>query len=153
MAKPRPVESVPELIARLYALTSELDRRFPGRRFTPDGHLIGSLGEAIAAHRYGLHLLPHSTQGHDAITPEGTRVEIKVTQGAAFALRSQAEHLLALHLSPAGEAVEVFNGPGLIAWDAAGRMQRNGQRSISLARLRALMTEVDPGSRLPRVAT
>jgi hypothetical protein len=29
---------------------------FPGRHFTPDGHMVGSFGEALAAHHYGIEL-------------------------------------------------------------------------------------------------
>ena len=64
-----PVEKVPGLVGELYALVAQLEALFPGRRFTPDGHLVGSIGEVIAAHRYGLDLLPHSAQGHDARSP------------------------------------------------------------------------------------
>ena len=67
MTDPRhPVEKVPGLVGQLYELVAQLEGLFPGRRFTPDGHLVGSIGEVIAAHRYGLELLPHSAQGHDA---------------------------------------------------------------------------------------
>jgi hypothetical protein len=40
-------------------------------------------------------------------------------------------------LNPA-EAEIVYDGPGEIAWQNAGKMQKNGQRTISIARLRAL---------------
>jgi len=43
------VESIPELVERLYAIVRRLEEKYPGRRFTPDGHLVGSLGEVIAA--------------------------------------------------------------------------------------------------------
>jgi hypothetical protein len=29
---------------------------FPGGHFTPDGHMVGSIGEAIAAYHYGIDL-------------------------------------------------------------------------------------------------
>ena len=36
----------PEIIRELYRLIDELEQMFPGRHFTPDGHLVGSIGEA-----------------------------------------------------------------------------------------------------------
>jgi len=45
----RNVERVPDLVGRLYEIVSELEALFPGRHFTPDGHLVGSLGEVMAA--------------------------------------------------------------------------------------------------------
>ena len=151
MTDPRhPVEEVPGLVGQLYALVGQLEALFPGRRFTPDGHLVGSIGEVIAAHRYGLELLPHSAQGHDACSASGLLVEIKATQGSSVALRELPNHLIVLHLSKAGEATEVYNGPGAAVWDAAGAMQRNGQRPISLSKLRLLMAQVPEVLRLPQ---
>lgn len=46
-------KEVPRLIRRLYEITDELEDRF-GRKFTPDGHLMGSLGEAMAVYMYDL---------------------------------------------------------------------------------------------------
>ena len=144
-----PVEKVPGLVGELYALVAQLEALFPGRRFTPDGHLVGSIGEVIAAHRYGLDLLPHSAQGHDARSPSGMLVEIKATQGSSVALREQPNHLIVLHLSKLGEALEVYNGPGAPVWAAAGAMQRNGQRPVSLSKLRKLMAHTPEALRLP----
>ena len=48
------------LIRQLYAVVSELEKEFEGRRFTPDGHLVGSIGEVVAAYAFGLKLLPAS---------------------------------------------------------------------------------------------
>ena len=146
------VDAVPGLIGELYGLVSRLEGLFPGRRFTPDGHLVGSIGEVIAAHRYGLELLTHSSQGHDARAPSGCLVEIKATQCGSVGLREQPLHLIVLYLSPDGQATEVYNGPGELAWRSAGAMQpRNGQRSISLSKLRLLMAQVPIDLRIPEV--
>jgi len=40
------------LVKQLYKIVKEFERLFPERRFTPDGHLVGSIGEVIAKHRY-----------------------------------------------------------------------------------------------------
>jgi hypothetical protein len=146
---PHAVESVPGLVGKLYSVVAEFETLFPGRPFTPDGHLVGSIGEVIAAHRYGLELLRPSSQGHDATSTSGLLVEIKATQGSSVALREQPNHLIVLHLSKLGEASEIYNGPGASVWAAAGTMQRNGQRSISVTKLRTLMSLVPEELRLP----
>ena len=147
-----PVDEVPALVGQLYELVAQFELLFPGRRFTPDGHLVGSIGEVIAAHRYGLQLLPHSHQGHDARTPSGVLVEIKATQGSSVALREQPVHLIVLHLGKTGEAAEVYNGPGAPVWESAGAMQKNGQRPISLSKLRKLMLKVPSAQRVAECA-
>lgn len=144
----RPVDRVPDLVRRLYALVGELEALFPGRKFTPDGHLVGSIGEVIAAHRYGLELLAASTEAHDAKASDGSQVEVKATQGSGVALRAEPQHLLVLHLAEDGSSSEVFNGPGALAWAHCGAMQKNGQRPISLSKLRKLMEQVPNSQRL-----
>ena len=71
-------------------------------------------------------------------------------QGSKVSLRSQPDHLFVLHLTKHGSAAEVYNGPGKLAWDEAGRMQSNGQCPISLAKLRVLMEDVPEEYRLPK---
>jgi hypothetical protein len=142
---------IPALVARLYAIVSELEAHFPGRPFTPDGHLVGSLGEVLGAAHYELVLLPCSSECHDAKAADGRQVQIKATQGQQVAMRSTCEHLLVLRLKKDGTAEEVYNGPGGLAWAAAGSMQRNGQRPIRVSTLTRLMSEVSPDQRLRRV--
>ncbi|RVT46830.1 DUF6998 domain-containing protein [Rubrivivax albus] len=146
-----PTDRILELVRRLYEVVSELERAFPGRKFTPDGHLVGSIGEVLAARRYGLTLLPASSEGYDAICPRGTRVEIKATQGKSIALRSEPEHLMVLLLKSSGNAVEVFNGPGAVAWQVCGPVQKNGQRQVSTSRLHRLMAGIPGTQRLSEV--
>lgn len=141
---------LPELIGDLYRIVGELEKMFPRRHFTPDGHLVGSLGECLAAYYYGLELLPASSPGVDAVK-DGRKIEIKATQGNRIALRSGPEHLLVLRLDREGGFSEVYNGPGQIVWqEFKGKPKpSNGQYQISLSRLAALMQEVPPEHRLP----
>ena len=144
-------DEIPQIVRQLYGLVHRLEELFPGRRFTPDGHLVGSIGEVLAAAWYGLTLLPASSEGHDAISPSGTRVQVKATQGSSIAMRSVCDHLIVLLIRPDGTAEEIYNGPGGPPWNFAGRMQKNGQRPITLPRLRQLMAAVPPAARLPIV--
>ena len=65
----------------LYTASDGLEQIFPGRKFTLDGHLVGSIGEVVAAYIFDLDLNPASTLGHDARSQDGRNVEIKLTQG------------------------------------------------------------------------
>lgn len=127
-----------EIIREIYRLVDELEALYPGRKFTPDGHLVGSIGEAYAAERYGLALLPASATTHDAVDADGHHYQIKATGGSSIGIRACPDNLLVLKLHRDGSLTEAYNGPGQPAWDAAGRMQKNGQRTISLSKLRGL---------------
>lgn len=135
------IDRIPGLIQDIYAIVEKLEDLFPGRRFTPDGHLVGSIGEVLAAHRYGLELLPASAEGHDATTADGRLVQIKATQSKSIALRSEPDLLVVLRIKQDGRATEIYNGPGKPVWDACGKMQKNGQRAISVNKLSKVMDQ------------
>ncbi|NUH64892.1 hypothetical protein HTT03_06210 [Sulfitobacter sp. S0837] len=115
---------VADLLDDLYAAADGLERVFPGRKFTLDGHLVGSIDEVAAAYIFDLDLNPASTMRHDARSPCGRNVEIKLTQGRSVAIRHEPEHLIALRRPIGGPIQVVFNSPGVLAWTAAGRMQK-----------------------------
>ena len=138
-------------IKQLYKITNELEQTYPGRKFTVDGHLVGSIGEVIVAEHYGLSLLPNSTKTHDAVSKEGKQVQIKATQVKGIAISSEPDYLIVIRLLSDGSWEEIYNGPGKAAWDNAGKMQKNGQRPISLSKLRNLMGSVDVNDKIARI--
>jgi hypothetical protein len=148
---PNAIAAIPDLVKQLYEVVTELTNRFPGRRFTPDGHLVGSIGEVIAQHRYGLDLLETGAPTHDAIAKDGRSVQIKITQGKSVGLRAEPDYLIVLNLSPSGDAIEIYNGPGPQVWQCCGKMQKNGQRQIRLTKLSGLMKDVDPDQKIHSV--
>ncbi len=146
------IEQIPGLITQIYEIVAELENLWPNRCFTPDGHLVGSIGEVLAAYYYGLELLPQSSKVHDAVSKDDRKikVQIKATQRNSVALRSKPEHLLVLLILKDGTTKEMYNGPGGLVWKNAGKMQTNGQRAITLSRLSKLF--VPESDRLKRVA-
>lgn len=134
----------------LYAISQELEQLFPGRHYTPDGHRVGSIGEALAAGCYRLELFTAGAETPDAKAPDGRLVQIKVTQMKRVSLSSKPKWLLVLKIHPDGAFAGEYNGPGALVWDRCGKMQKNGQRPISLAALRKLREKVPVDNRLPQ---
>lgn len=151
MTDPVDWNEVTKTLDEMYRASARLEALFPGRKFTLDGHLVGSIGEVIAAYMFDLELATASSLGHDAFARDGKRVEIKLTQGKSVAIRHEPVHLLALHRPKGGPVRIVYNGPGQAAWNAAGKIQKNGQRPISLSRLAGLDRAVSDEARLPIV--
>jgi hypothetical protein len=129
--------SLPEPVATIYKATATLEALYPGRKFTPDGHLVGSIGEVIAAEALGLTLYPMSRSGHDGYDSKGD-VQIKMTAGKSIAMYATCVRLVVLRVVSPQEAEIVYDGPGPPVWGKAGKMGKNGQRVISLTRLRAI---------------
>ena len=130
-----------ELVQLIFQACAEVTRR-TGRRASPDGHLVGTLGELHAAKALDLTLAPQSTEGYDATDESGNLVEIKTTTRAGFGLSAtgtKATRLVALKLDgELGRCSVVWDGPADLAWARAGKPQKNGQRQLSLSALRKL---------------
>ena len=150
------VEATAALVRDLHGVVESLEALHPGRKFTPDGHLVGSLGEVAALALFDLTLHTSSNKGCDAITPNGRMVEIKATYGAGgvSVRRSSngiADDLLVLKLSKDGGVEVVFNGPYSLAHTLIvdKNYTSNGQGQMRLSRLRVLNRTVPDAERVP----
>jgi len=135
-------ESLSDLIAQLYVLVQKLEA-LTGRPFTPDGHMVGSIGEVLVRDTYNLELNPPSTKGHDASDLNSRNIEIKATQGnRGVAFRSCPDFAIVIRLEKDGTFELVYNGPGRLVWDGKNlddkKMPSNGQHVVSLKDLRRL---------------
>jgi len=145
--------TIAKAIRDLYAITAELESRYPGRHFTPDGHLVGSIGEVYAAERYGLELFRADWKAHDGKAPDGRLVQVKATQCKSVGISEEPDFLIVLSIDELGHIEEIYNGPGKPVWDLFAKRKRpkNGQYQISLSRLRKLNEEVSAEKRIPRL--
>lgn len=141
----------PELLQSIYRAVAELEKMFPGRHFTPDGHMVGSLGEALASHYYRVDLAPASAVCHDGVC-DGRHVQVKATQGSKISISSEPEHLLVLGLHQDGTFTEHYNGPGAPVWRLVSHKprQKNGQYQVSLPQLAKLMSGIADNQKLPK---
>ena len=129
---------LPKAVARIYEAVEELSQEFPGRPFTPDGHLVGSIGEVVAAKALKLELVPPSTEGFDAYDEDGREVQIKLTSTQGISLNTNCQRLVVFRILNPRYAELVYDGDGGSAWGQAGKLQKNGQRRVSFAMLRTL---------------
>ncbi len=73
------VAATSALLADLHRVVEALELLHPGRKFTADGHLVGSLGEVAAVAMFDLTSHNASNKGCDAIAADGRTVDIKAT--------------------------------------------------------------------------
>lgn len=149
------IVSFRKLISELYAIAAKLNALFPGRKFTPDGHLVGSIGEAIAMIEYGVTLHRHSHPGTDGQI-NGREVQIKATQRSSVAIKKPQERdlLLVLKISADGSWDPIYDGDVERVWVALRNVKETYLREkvISLRRLRTLQNDVDPADRIRRLS-
>jgi Family of unknown function (DUF6998) len=140
--------SLPRSVAAIYEATKELNAEYPCRSFTPDGHLVGHLGEVIAAKEFGLTLLPNSHPGHDAMDSNNRCVQIKLTAGNSIAMYANCDRLIVMWIESAHCARLIYDGDGEPIWAVAGKRQKNGQRRVGLAAIRRIAEERARGLRV-----
>ncbi|MFA4994326.1 MAG: hypothetical protein WC521_03380 [Bdellovibrionales bacterium] len=128
---------LPAEVATIYEAVDHLEKQY-GRKFTPDGHLVGSIGEVIAKVFFELELYPHSHEAHDAIDKNGREVQIKLTGGTSIEMSGSCDRLIVMRILNPEKAGLIYDGDGDIAWNNCGKLQKNGQRNISLKKLQEL---------------
>jgi len=141
------------LMGRLYTIVSELEDMFPDRPFTPDGHMVGSIGECLVADAYGLDLKLPSNKGYDAKSKCGKNVEIKATQSKSVAFRSSPEHAIIIKINKDGSFTEFYNGPGELIWEQfeGKSIPSNGQYQISLNKVKELNDLVPSNNKIKKI--
>jgi hypothetical protein len=85
-----------------------------------------------------------SQPGHDAYDANGD-VQIKMTAGKSVAMYAESTRLVVLRVVSPVEAEIVYDGDGAPAWACAGKVAKNGQRVVSLNKLRALANKPEDG--------
>lgn len=134
-------------INELINIVNELESVFPGRKFTLDGHLLGSIGEVLAEHYYNIKLYPNSTKLHDGIVDD-KEVQIKITQIGSVDISGKPSYLLVLFLDKInGEIFEVYNGPGDIVLKNA-KATKNGWYTRQISTLSKLDKSVEETDRI-----
>lgn len=146
------MEDTRKLVRSLYQITAKLKELHPHRNFTPDGILVGSLGEVLAEFHYALSPLNTGTKAHDC-SINGRLVQVKTTQRESIQIGEPCEHLIALKLMPDGASIEIYNGPGSLVWNLVKDkpLPKNGLYSVRLNKLRVLMKSIPAIQRVARV--
>lgn len=91
------MENVKAQVQKLIEIVKELEEDFPGRHFTLDGHLVGSIGEIMAAYYYGIELYKASEKEYDGEV-DGKRVQIKISQQNDIAISHEPDYLIVMYL-------------------------------------------------------
>lgn len=146
--------TIPEAVKQMLAIVERLCEAYPKKRFTLDGRLVGDIGEVLVEDAYDLTLFEDMKKHHDAECSDGRLVQIKATmkKNLTFPADHVPNYYLGVVVGADGAFVEVFNGPGAIAWEAVkGRSKapKTNLHSISVTALKKLQSKVDEQDRIP----
>jgi hypothetical protein len=141
-----PVPDLPRLrnlVPQLFALVAEIEDAAGGRPCQPSGHIIGTIGELLAADALGLTMAPPNTEKFDAYTADGQGVQVKTTAAGRYVPLKHGDGLLVIALlSKRDGSLEIlYFGDAEPLWELAGPLQKGGFRPLSMARLRRFLMD------------
>lgn len=134
-------EELQKTITELWEIVKRLENNYKedDRKFTIDGHLLGSIGEVYAKEKFKLKLLPNSEKSHDAEdTKSGKKYQIKITQRNKVGLRNKPDNLIVIKIDENGFPHIVYNGCGETVWELI-KGKKTEQKFIYLSQLQKLV--------------
>ncbi len=146
------IEGVKQQVQELISIVNSLELQFPGRHFTLDGHLVGSIGEVMAAYYYGIELYTASAVAHDGEV-DGKKVQIKISQQDNIVINHEPDYLIVLYLNRSGDIYEVYNGPGCEPWNTASKPDSHNNRHMLVNKLIKMDQEVKEENRIKAIHT
>ena len=131
-------------IRHLYVSVKKLNSAFPDKPFTPDGRMVGDIGEAIAAIKFGVTLDKTLRRHWDGyrIDSSGKKydVQIKATQKDKTYLKRPPHEgeLLVFKIFENGDYKCYYNGKIMRVWKSLSRQKPNssGEKFINLSRFK-----------------
>lgn len=145
--------TIPEAMKQMLSIVERLCAAYPKKKFTLDGRLVGDIGEVLAEDAYDLILYEDVKKHHDAECPDGRLVQIKATmkKDLTFPADHVPNYYLGIQVKSDGTFLEVFNGPGAIAWEAVKNRSKpkTNLHTISIVALKKLQGKVPPDDRIP----
>ena len=146
--------TIPEAIKQLRQIVEQLQDRYPKKKFTLDGRLVGDLGEVLAELEYDIQLNDTLQKHHDAKASDGRQVQVKATMKDSLTFPGDhvPDYYLGIRIEADGTLTEIFNGPGSVAHKAVKgrRVPKTNLHSISVNALKRLNEEVHPRDRIPK---
>ena len=139
-----------EKIAAIYEIANELGREFHISTCTPDGHLVGAIGQIAAKIAFGLEFGSDQTEHNCTWSDENRNINVQVrcTGRGSIAIRKEPEYLIALGISEIGKIYLLYNGPWKYVWKRIER-QKQAQKCASRNQLRDAQSEVSLKSQIP----
>ena len=139
-------------IRQMFQAQEALRAAFPKKPFTPDGRMMGDIGEAIAEISYRVTIDEKLRKHWDGKWEEGTtecsEVQVRATQKEETYVKEPPHDgcLLVFKISPNGSWKCCYNGSPNRVWKSleTRRADKTGAKLIQLAALRKLNKEVAP---------
>jgi hypothetical protein len=147
--------TIKDAVKQMLAIVERLARAYPQKKFTLDGRLVGDIGEVLVEEAYAIKLYEDVKKQYDGETSDGRLVQIKATmkKSLTFPADHVPNYYIGVQISADGSFIEVFNGPGIVAWEAVKNrapLKKSNLYSIPITTLAKLQANVSADDRIPR---
>jgi len=136
-------------IASIYGIANELGREFNISKCTPDGHLLGAIGQIAAKIAFGLNFGSNKKE-HNCTWSDQDRIiniQVRCTGRGSIALREEPEYLIAIEIFESGKLSLLYNGPGKFLWNQV-KKQKQPQKYASKNQLMEAQSEVSISTKI-----
>lgn len=124
-------------VKNLHRTVSTLKKLFPSKEdgFTPDGRLVGDIGEVIAEELFQIKLYKGVKSYYDAFTTYEPKlnVQIKATFKESLTFNHTPDYYIGIKLDKEGGYEVVYNGPGKYIKEAYIHRKGIGTRLLSFS--------------------
>ena len=136
------IEAIKHIMATVLSAQNALRSLAPEYKWAGMGNLLGDYGEFICVEAYGLTKAPPGSNGYDALTPDGRKVQIKTNHASGtIGFRGQADLMLVIYVGNDGEFSEIYYGDFAVVQANANYSKRDNKSVITVSKLRQLAAQ------------
>ena len=133
------IEAIKHIMATVFSAQNALRSLAPDYKWAGMGNLLGDYGEFICVEAYGLTKAPPGSNGYDALTPDGRKVQIKTNHASGtIGFRGQADLMLVIYVGNDGEFSEIYYGDFAVVQANANYSKRDNKSVITVSKLKQL---------------
>ena len=138
------IEAIKHIIATVFSAQNALRELAPDYKWAGMGNLLGDYGEYVCAEKYNLTKAPAGSNGYDALTEDGKKVQIKTNHAAnMIGYRGEADLMLVIHVSSNGEFEEIYYGDFSVVKNESSYSRRDNKHTITISKLKRLAASVN----------
>jgi len=133
------IHSIQHILASIFASQRALKTLAPEFKWAGLGNLLGDFGELVAIDHYNLKKAPPGSDGYDALTVDGQKVQIKTNYAASqIGFRGISELMLVVGVKNDGTWEEIYFGPFDPVKEQARFSARDNKHMIAISKLKQI---------------
>lgn len=130
------IKAIQYILATIFTSQNALKTLAPEFKWSGLGNLLGDFGELVATDYYQLNLAPRSSDGYDAVTQSGEKVQIKTNYASSqIGFRGEADLMLVIKVMKNGNWEEIYFGDFGLVKQNSRYSARDNKYMIAITKL------------------